>query len=365
MLPHLLSSGPGGDVMADRRGTVHLIGSVPLESAEAVFRRIAGTLGPWLARIPDGETGERARWIRYQQLMLQSHPAMEPDTDAPIFQFVQWDGTLVREWHQVRFRAGVDPARVAFDIGYDRAARESYATFTRLRDAAVIPGNVRFQVCLPTPLAVAVMYVSPAARPAFTAVYERAMLATIRRVLDGIPAEDLSIQYDVCQEVLVFEDYFPGRPAGYKREVFDGLARLGTLVPESVELGYHLCYGSPADEHLVQPRDAAIVVELMNGIGERVRRRIDFLHIPVPRERTDDAFFAPLAGWRRRPETRLYLGLIHHADPQGDDTRMDVARRHVAGFGIASECGWGRTDPARLPGLLEAHARAAGRLAAG
>lgn len=344
--------------MAERKGLVHLIGSVPLDNAEAVFRHVAGALGPWLARIPDGETGERARWIRYQQLMLQSHPDMEPDTAAPTLKFVQWDGKLVREWHQVRFRAGNDPKSVVFDIGYDRAAVESYAVFKRLRDQGVIPQGVRFQVCLPTPLAIAVMYVSPNARAGFAQVYERAMLATIRRILASIPVADLSIQYDVCQEVLVFEDYFPGRPADYKREVFDGLARLGNLVPEGVEMGFHLCYGSPADEHLVQPKDAAILVELMNGIGEGVTRRIDFLHIPVPKDRTDEAFFAPLKGWRRRPETRLYLGLIHHADPDGDKKRIEIARRFAPEFGIASECGWGRADPARLPGLLQAHARA-------
>ena len=29
-----------------------------------------------------------------------------------------------------------------------------------------------------------------------------------------------------------------------------------------------------------------------------------------------------------------------------------AARRVVGDFGIASECGWGRADPGRLPGLL-------------
>ena len=42
---------------------VHLIGSVPMADAETVFRSVARELGPWLARIPDGETGTRHRWI--------------------------------------------------------------------------------------------------------------------------------------------------------------------------------------------------------------------------------------------------------------------------------------------------------------
>ncbi|HSU05734.1 MAG TPA: hypothetical protein VLI93_09190 [Acetobacteraceae bacterium] len=179
-----------------------------------------------------------------------------------------------------------------------------------------------------------------------------------------LPAEDLAIQFDVCQEVLVFENYFPERPPNYKDVIFATLGRMGDAVPADVELGFHLCYGSPADEHLVQPRDAGILTEMMNGIGAAVRRRIDYMHIPVPKDRTDDAYFAPLRDWRRRDETQLYLGLIHYDDEPGDQHRVAAARRVVPHFGIASECGWGRSDPTRLPGLLRSHRHCAEMLVA-
>ena len=41
---------------------VHLIGSVPLPDTDTVFGSVARELGPYLARIPDGETGKRGRW---------------------------------------------------------------------------------------------------------------------------------------------------------------------------------------------------------------------------------------------------------------------------------------------------------------
>ena len=53
------------------------------------------------------------------------------------------------------------------------------------------------------------------------------------------------------------------------------------------------------------------------------------------------------------------IGPTHHADPAGDRARMAAARAFVARFGVASECGWGRTDPQRLGGLLESHRGAA------
>ncbi len=49
-------------------GSAHLIGSVPLADAETVFRTLAAAIGPTLSRMPDGETGQRRRWIFFQSV---------------------------------------------------------------------------------------------------------------------------------------------------------------------------------------------------------------------------------------------------------------------------------------------------------
>jgi hypothetical protein len=338
---------------------LHLIGSIPLGSSEEVFRTLARELGSHLSRMPDGETGERSRWVYFQGQMLRAHPDMEIDPTVPPFPFVQWDGKVVREIAQVRFKPGVDPDKVVFDTGYDTAAAASYETFKRLRDTGAIAQGTRFQVSLPTPHSSGYLYVSGPARQTYFKVYERALLNALAAIVKAIPAQDLSIQWDVCQEVLAFENYFKDRPADYRKQTFDMLGRLGDSVPAGVELGYHLCYGSPADEHLVQPKDAAVLVEMMEGIAAAARRRIDFFHIPVPRERTDAAYYAPLEGWQRPAGTGLYLGLLHHDDAAGDKRRVAVAKTFIDDFGLSAECGWGRTEPGRLPGLLNGHRVAA------
>jgi hypothetical protein len=343
----------------EMRDRLHLIGSIPLDSSEQVFRRLGEELGPFLRCMPDGETGERSRWVYFQRQMLLDHPAMEIDPTVPPYKFVQWDGKVVREIEQVRFKPGVDPAAVAFETGYDRAALASWDVFRRLRAAGAIPAAMKFQVSLPTPQASGYLYVSGPARETYFGVYERSLTAALANIVAAIPATDLLIQWDVCQEVLAFENYFKDRPPHYKTQIFEMLGRLGGAVPAAVEMGYHLCYGSPRDEHLVQPRDAAILVEMMNGIVAATRRHIDFFHIPVPRDRTDDAFYAPLKDFRRPRGTRLYLGLLHHDDGAGDRKRVEVAKRHVADFGLSAECGWGRTEPGRLPALLKGHRVAA------
>jgi len=114
------------------------------------------------------------------------------------------------------------------------------------------------------------------------------------------------------------------------------------------------------------PADAGVLAELTRAIVAAARRPLDFIHLPVPRERDDAAYFAPLRGLRLPERTRLYLGLLHHDDAEGDRRRMDTARAAVGeGFGVATECGWGRGDPARLDGLLESHRRAVDYLLAG
>jgi hypothetical protein len=291
--------------------------------------------------------------------MLRAHPDMEIDPTVPLYPFVQWDGKVVREIAQVRFKPGVDPDKVAFETGYDKAAAASYAVFKQLRESGAIAKGTRFQVSLPTPHSSGYLYVSGPARQTYFRVYQRALLKSLDNIVKAIPAADLAIQWDVCQEVLAFEGYFKDRPADYKKQTFDMLGRLGDAVPAGVELGYHLCYGSPADEHLVQPKDAAILVEMIEGIAAATKRPIDFFHVPVPKERSDDAFYAPLQKWKRPDGTELYLGLLHHDDETGDRKRVAVAKKFIEDFGLSAECGWGRTEPGRLPGLLKGHRAAA------
>ena len=101
------------------------------------------------------------------------------------------------------------------------------------------------------------------------------------------------------------------------------------------------------------------MVDMVNAIVARVRRSIQFFHLPVPKGRTDDAYYAALEQLKLQPGTELYLGLVHHADAPGNAARLAAARRHARVDGVATECGMARGDPARLPELLAAHVKTA------
>lgn len=332
----------------------HLVGSVPLDNAEAVFRRVGDELGAYLKRLPDGETGRRSDWIGFVRRGLGKHPGFEKDLENPPYQFTQWDGKVVMEWPYLQFVEGADRASVTFETGYAEDAIESYKTFERLQGEGAIPEGVRYQACSATPLAIAYMYIKPDDRKDFTAAYTRHLVEEMRKIADAIPHDRLCYQWDVCQEVLMWEGYFDQNP-DYKEEIVASLAALGDAVPSDVELGYHLCYGSPLDEHCVQPKDMGVLVEMAQGILGAVTREITFLHLPVPHERDDAAYFAPLKGLSVPEETALYLGCIHPGDEKGNDRKLALASAQIVVDGIGSECGWGRGDPDSLGAILDAH----------
>ena len=143
------------------------------------------------------------------------------------------------------------------------------------------------------------------------------------------------------------------------------LARMGRIcaaVPEDVELGLHLCYGDFGGRHFVEPEDASAMVELANALVRMIGHHLAYIHMPVPIERTDDAFHRPFAGLALAPGTELYLGVVQARDGvEGAMARIDAASRHAPAFGIATECGMARArSEATVRSLLDIHARLCG-----
>jgi len=335
---------------------VHLNGSVPLKSAEEVFRTVAGILGPWLRRIPDGETGVRSGWISWQTPFLTACPALEQ-----------------REAHvpysrggPISLREGASGSDVHFEeLGYAAAAAQSYPVFKELKAAGVIPRRCRFQVSLPTPLATVTAFIRQQDRSAVEPAYEQRILEELGEITASIQHTELAVQWDTAIEFAILEKVMPAHFEDARDGVLVRLRRLGDLVPEDVELGYHLCYGDAGHRHFKEPEDAGLLVEVANDICASLGRPVNWVHLPVPRERADPAYFAPLGESRLDPETELYLGLVHLTDgAEGARQRMKTALQVVPGFGVATECGLGRRPPETIPDLLRLHAQVAAPLTA-
>jgi len=337
---------------------VVLVGTVPLNSTDEVLRLVGPTLGTRLKRVTDGETGKRSYWVSSQAYLVARHPLLEPAGH-------NWDpdsGVVPKEGPpKYRLRAGVDPKTFTMPtFGYPEAARESYARFVQLKKEGVIPPAVKFQVTLPTPLAFVTALIDPASQAALGPAFEACVRQELAGVLAAVPHDQLAFQWDVCLEVYVAEGlrkpWFGGDP---ELGCIERVAQLANAIPPAVELGIHLCYGDFQHKHAVEPKDMGLMVRLANAIASRLTRPLTWLHMPVPRDRSDDAYFIPLKDLRVRG-AEIYLGLVHYTDGvPGTARRIATASRHLKDFGIATECGLGRRPPDTIPKLLQIHAAAA------
>jgi hypothetical protein len=341
-----------------------LVGSINLPDAGTAIGAAAAVLGERLKRIPDGEPGVRWHWLTFQGDIIARGSGLERVGDQPVL-------LKTVDLRPVRIADGAtaDDVRLP-SLGYAAAAIESYQAFRALREAGVVPAGVRFEVALPTPAAVTAVFVVPEDRASFEPVYEAALARELDELLAAIPHGDLAIQWDTAVEFMFLEaGGYEGAFAATAQHwfgddvwtaVIDRAVGQASLVPADVEVGFHLCYGDAGEEHFVQPTDAANLVRFANALTERAPRAITWIHLPVPIERDDADYFAPLADLRLQDDTELYLGLVHREDgPEGARRRIAAAAPYVAEFGVGTECGIGRAPEGTAVSILETHRVAA------
>jgi len=345
-----------GDQDAGREGTrrVHLVGSIPLADSDSVFRRVAEALGEHVRRIPDGETGKRRRWNSWTAPTYEQTPGLELVPPPP--------GSYT-PWPQARLTIDADDLVLA-RIGFADAALDSYARFAALKADGVIGAAVRFQVCLPSPVAPMTVLIEEGSRAAVEPAHLRQLHAEIGEILAGVPHDQLAVQWDVCQDVGIWEGFYPAYFDDRQQGVVDRLRDCAEIIPPDVEVGFHLCYGDFGHKHFMDPTDLGVATEMINRVTAACARQIDWFHVPVPIDRDDVAYYAPLAGLALTTQTQLYVGLIHFDDGiDGARRRLASARRYVSEFGVATECGFGRRAPETIEPLLALHADVAALLA--
>jgi hypothetical protein len=355
--------------MSRMTGSVLLVGSMPAETATEAMRMGAEGVGHYLPCLSDGETGYRSWWITFLAARLyHGHPALETVYHPkPIDGKENWIPQSYDDFWQFKVKEGV--SSVQFDrLGYAKEAQQSYQEFCALRAAGAIPSGVRFQVSLPLPEDATRAWLTNAEDFTLIAVaYEEALGRELGQILEAIPADDLVIQWDICWEVLAIElqDQVgrrwqpPGDPfERYLRQ----LKAVARYVPVQTLMGCHLCYGDFQHSHVSEPPDLSVVVRMADAAHKEVTRPVDYYHMPVPRNRDDEAYFAPLKALDIG-EAKLYLGLIHHTDgTAGSLRRVATARKYVSGFGVATECGLSRRPKETIPDLLRIHCEVAAAL---
>jgi hypothetical protein len=192
-----------------------LVGSVPLDTVEQVFRTVGGPLGPFLAYMPDGEVGDRRYWIDgIAYRVLNGHPDIEtlrrpaPDENG----IERWRPQGIHDQFQFRVKPGVSQVRFGdpgWRLGYTRDAVNSYFVFRHLKKEGLLPGAVRFQVCLPlTYSAVTSFFPDPEDHARILAGFTAALRAEVAKMAEQIesPSEPGPFRYALANAGDCFVD---------------------------------------------------------------------------------------------------------------------------------------------------------------
>lgn len=335
---------------------VYLVGSVPFNNTEEVFHHVCQAVGPKLKYLPDGETGERLDWITWLEPIFAASAALEPS--GKMFR--------VHPGASPHTRYTLKPGRRVQDVTFENLlyadnAIASFETFSRMKQEGAIPAHVKFQVDLVPAHSVLWLYIEDELQADLDPIYNQAVKREIDKIAKAIPADELAIQFDVASAVFARLERAQASSYGANKSetqqrFADILVDLASHVPGDIDLLFHFCYGDAGHKHVVEPTDMSDMVVMANSLCARIARPIQLIHMPVPRDRSDPAYFAPLGSLRMKPETLLCLGLVHHTDgAEGTARRLATAKQFVENFAIGTECGFGRRAVETIPELLHIH----------
>ena len=333
---------------------VLFVGSFPFKTAREVFDVVGPLSAGYAKRIPDGEA---QGWNTLPAATLANAKGLEPSGRTSRMQ------PEMPEYPLYHLAPGTKASDVVFaPVGYDRIALNSYEQFKAARaDGKIAPGT-RFQVSLPTPFATIGARTIPEQVPDILPAFEAHYFKEVDAIVRAIPAQDLAFQWDVAVEIIqslegnrpTLKDFAP------LEFLAAAIARAIDRIPDRIEAGFHLCYGNPGGRHIIEPKDTQVMVELANATFAAAKRPVSWLHMPNPKARKDESYFAPLQNLNLPQETDFYLGIVHMSDSADTmKARIATAKKYAPYFGVGWECGMRAFKPESIPEMIALHKAAA------
>jgi hypothetical protein len=336
-----------------------LVGSIPLETTEEVFRWCAASnLVADVASLPDGEVGDRLYWIvNLAYRTYHGHPDIETiRRPAPVNGVESWRPQTTHDGWRFRLRPGVKEIHfgdAGWRLGYARDAVNSHFIFKTLKEKGLIPVDVRFQVCLPaTYSGFSSFFPDRSDWKVMAPAYEEAVRAEVETIVNRIPHDELMIQWDLAIETGMIEE--PGDLPDALGMVGQSIANLSPSIPADVALGYHLCYGTLGGWPMRHGKDLGILVKAVDLMRTNSACQVDYIHIPIVDDGNAD-YFSPLS--QIDPgDAKLFFGVIHNMrDRAGFENKLRELRKYVSDFGLGAPCGFGREAAGRLEEMLDEH----------
>ena len=324
----------------------HLVGSVPLGSAEDVFRTLAGA-----ARRPAAAAaGRRDRAARRLDRLAVPRPQLAtPSSRSPRrhpASTARCRRCALRRQARSRRASRGSATRTRRSPRTARSAGSSATACSRAAAASRSACRHRSRRSARSS--------RPTTRPRSSRAYEAAMAREVEQILDGIPHDQLALQWDTNFEFGLLEGAFPLWFA--RREGRHARAAAADLAARAARRRARLPL-------LLRRRRAGAAARAGAIWGGSSRSRTSSRRASARRStgctcrcpiRSTSRRRCASSGCRPRPSST--------SEPyaSGDarvEERLDGAHALAGEFGIATPCGWGRMAAAAVPDLLDAHAR--------
>ncbi|MQA12634.1 MAG: hypothetical protein GEV09_00250 [Pseudonocardiaceae bacterium] len=317
-----------------------LVGSIPAGGAEEAMTQALREVGPQLRHLPDGETGERDRWVVGIVNSMRSNPDLE----------VRREGDWSNYQNQLNFtvRKGHTLTGASLEFGHVEAYRDSRPIFERLREQYGHP-ELAFQVGIPGDFDMALFTMGLTGpfrhRRPFTD-------ATVREIeqIHALAGDDAVFQLEVPAE-LVFVTQVPSAVQPLMSAWMGTVvANLAAKAPRGARFGVHLCLGDLGHKAMGKLSDAGPLVRLTHAITRRwpQGRPLEYVHAPLAAGEQppvqDPSFYRPLAELRMPAATRFVAGFLHEDRTTGELRQiLDRIESHLGRtVDIAAACGLAR-----------------------
>lgn len=322
--------------------TTVLLGSLPGADAEAAMTDALDRTGGAVKWLPDGETGDRFRWIARVIDTFRDNPDLEVSRDGDQTSYDRALNFRVRRKH--RFDGH------SLRLGYVDSYRESRPIFDRLRAERKRPDLV-FQVGMPTDLTFALLSMGPTGIR-HRAAFRNALIREIGHIRAEAGDDVLFLLEAPADAIMCVRAAMGGAPttAMAARWVASGFRRLVAGTPAGTRFGVHLCVGDLGHHAMVQPKSAAPFVAAANAIGAAwpPGRKLEFLHLPLgagdQAPPLEPDFYGPLSRLRLPVGTRFAAGFLHEDHSVEDHLRIRSIVDTLVGHpvDVAAACGLGR-----------------------
>ncbi|KAA8881866.1 hypothetical protein F3087_40045 [Nocardia colli] len=319
---------------------VHFVGSIPGTDVEDVMRTILSRTGTSVRSLPDGEIGERSRWIIPVVDSLSYHPDLEQ------VRFGGWRSYDDLPRYRIRRGHQFDSAHI--DLPQSMMFEQAYPIFKRIRDQFGL-AELSFQVGLPGDLDYAL--------PTFGSIggfrHRRPFAEALGRQMQAIHADggdDVIFQLELPAElVLMTRTPTPLRPIAAAL-LTRGVVALAQRAPAASRFGIHLCLGDNNHRSVVRLRNVKPLVHLVNALVARwpADRPLEFVHVPLAAAdeppSVSPRFYRALRQLKLPAEVRFIAGLVHE-DLDLDQLRgiRDLVEEQLGRqVDLAASCGLGR-----------------------